>query len=325
MPLPLFAAVSASVTFLNNASFARVVAPSSRQGTWVVLFDSGHNSPFAADFIRTVETVPGVLHFGVVDVALFPHFAQESGVTKIPAIQFYSQNDTFPYAGSFSLKEIVRQSASLVPNFCLPVDLSWRSDAFAHPFLIFFTNKTRVPDVWRLLAAHYRGKSLRFGFTNDSDLLFPFGVRKVPAILAFNGTITAFYKGKAKFTPLANWINAFFAKRLFPGNTTEVSIPRLFKSNCLGGKTPCVLVKQKAVSEKIEALRRQFAKPGLLWFVGIDHLPFDFMKKGEGAWVYNPRKDGFAHAPTVDELELLLEKIGNGQVKWRKVEQMGEL
>jgi hypothetical protein len=325
MPIVLFAALASALSFLDDRTFDRVLASRSRNEVWTILFDQGRNSTFATSFIQATQTIFHVLHFAIVDVSRFPGVAERSGVTKFPAVQFITHDDQITYTGTFSPKKIIQRATSLVPNFCLPVCESWRSDAIANPFAIFFTNKSAIPAVWRLLAAHYHGKSLRFGVSNDSDLLFPFGIREVPAIIASNGTISAFYKGKVKFAALTKWIDTFFAKRLFPVNASEILSPRRFRDACLGGKAPCVLVKAEGVSDKIEALRRAFVKRGFVWLVGVENLPYPFMKKGEGAWVYNPRKDGFAHAQTVDDLGQLLEAIENGQASWHKAHEINEL
>jgi hypothetical protein len=91
---------------------------------------------------------------------------------------------------------------------------------------------------------------------------------------------------------------------------------------CLGGRVICVIVKETAVSPEIKSLRKEFARCAFAWLVGIENLPYGFMKKGHGAWLYNPRRDAFAHAENLAGLRELLETLENGQVSWIKRTEM---
>jgi hypothetical protein len=115
--------------------------------------------------------------------------------------------------------------------------------------------------------------------------------------------------GRPRYDSLQKWIDTFFAKRFGAVNATGFLIPKQFEDVCFGGRLLCVIVKENTVTPEIEPLRKSFAKRGFAWLVGIPNMPYSFMEKQSRAWIYDPRKDAFAAAETVDGLRELLEAV----------------
>jgi len=267
----------------------------------------------------------GMLSFGVLDVQRYPAIPARVGVSAVPAVHVYHEGGGFVYSGR-SASDLVRSAMSLIPDVTREVNASWRQDMMANPSAILFAERAAPPLVWRAIAARYQGKGVRVGFANDSDLLFPFGISRTPAIMLANGTVSRMYRGKLQFDKVAAAMDSFFARRDDPGEPDAFLEARDFRSACIGGRRHCVLVKQEAASAELLALRRAHTRLRLSWLVGVDRLPYAFMKAGAGAWIYNPRRDGFAHAADLAELGVALERLENGAVVWTARSEMdGEL
>ena len=321
-------AFSSSVDYLNDRTFANSVESRKKSEVWVVCFTSrdAAASPVLDLFNNASRIAAGMVKFAVVDSTRYPTILSRHEVKNTPEIHIYHPEGEAIFRGK-SPKELVNGAINLLPDFTQQIELSWQKDMVANPSAMFFVDSATVPRVWRAIAAHYHGKSLRIGITNNTDLLFPFGVQKTPAILMSNGTVTKSYRGKLNFEKLVAAMDTFFARKLVaqPDVVAGTVDVKQFKQLCIGAKAHCVVVKAPKVTPEIEAVRKAYSRLKMNWLVGEEGLPYDFMKTRTGAWVYNPRRDGFVHADNLEDLKGLLETIENGAAKWQPRSQVIEL
>lgn len=318
--LLLAGAVSSPIAFLNDRSFVRTIESRPKSEVWVVCFTSpdAAASPVLELFNNASKLASGMVQFAILDAQRYPQIPALHEVKNFPEIRIFHPDGEAVFRGK-SAKELVKGSVNLLPDFTQQIEASWQKDMIANPSAMFFVETATTPFVWRAIAAHYQGKSLRIGITNNTDLLFTFGVAKTPAILLSNGTVTKAYRGKLNFEKLVETIDTFFARKLAAQSevVSDVVDVKQFKQLCIGSKAHCVVVKAQKMTPEIESVRKSYARLKMNWLVGETGLPYEFMKAGSGMWVYNPRRDGFVHAENVEELSSLLEKIENGAAKWR--------
>ena len=309
-----------TIAFLNDRTFEKSIVHRRQNEVWVVCFTGSttDKSEPVQMFTNASKLSDGMISFAIIDVSRFPAPGTANNVERVPDICMFHSGGVLHYAPS-SAKDLLKKALTLLPDHLQVADLSWRDDLRANPSAIFFTDKEKVPVVWRAISSHYYGQRLRIGWTNDTDLSFPFGVKNLPAIFMSNGTVTRFYKGKVKFGALTNAIDSFFQKGASETEATTYdgfAPMKEFRGLCVGQKRPCVIVKAEGAESHLEKLKKDYAKLKMNWLVGTTNLPYEFMKAKEGVWIYHPRKDAFAYAKDTDELELLLEKMENGAIRW---------
>jgi hypothetical protein len=321
-----------SLAFLNDKTIDVLVNGRLPHEVIAILFeDSGQPSPdFQAAFRNASQTLEGMVKFGALDVRRYRALDPAYRVDSAPAIRLFSESGVTVYRGQRTTKAIVKAAADLIPDHTLPVTDSWRDEAAEHPFAIFFTTAARFPPVWKSVALHYNATKIRIGATNSSIHASSYNVASIPAIYAANNSTYGYYKGQLQLSALLEWLDTFFAApqaktRKSHTPTNEIERPDQFPKICVGGSRLCVVVKESVLNPEISALRKEFGKLKMNWFVGIEGLPYEFMKTGTGSWVYNPKRDAFAHATSVDDLKGVLESVENGQAKWTKENELNEL
>jgi hypothetical protein len=318
-----------SLTFLNEKTIDILVNTRLPHQVAAVLFDDvqRNSRDFRPWFRNASDALEGMAKFGVIDVRRYLDLSRSYNVSRIPAVHFFSDSGMSVYEGSNTTKALVKAVTALIPDATLPVTSAWANESGA--FAIFFTATGRFPAVWKSIAIHYNGTNVRIGVTNSTEFANSFAIASVPAIYATNGRTSGYYKGKLTFSAVRDWLDALFIDprgRAKPERQLhEIESPDQFSAICVNGPHLCVVVRASSVTSEIDAIKKGFKKLKLNWFVGIEGLPYDFMKNGTGSWVYNPKRDAFAHAPTVDELKSILESVENGQAKWTKAPDLTDL
>ena len=344
-----FALARFSVPFLNNKTFENLVERRSRADVWVVFFQGisqtlkNEKGEKGAEDILALMTngftnaskVSMGLKFAIVDVNRYPQIPEKFNIKKIPSIHIFYDGGDEVYSGSYKSKNIIKAGISHQENFVKNITESWKTEFIAQPSVMLFSDKEKIPAVWKSLAIYYYGKSIRIGFTSNDDLFFPFEIKKTPTVLFSNGTHQITYKGKMNFNKLTDAIDRFFAKNLNSDtfssannnnnqnetekNKIDFEPAKKFRDLCIGAKAHCVLIKLDKATPKVEEIRKSYQRMKLTWLVGNTGLPYDFMKKKDGSWswIYNPRRDAFIDSD-VNELENALESIVNGNAKWIK-------
>lgn len=343
-----FAFSKFSVPFLNNKTFENLVERRSRADVWIVFFqglsqtlikEKGEKgaeeilSLMGSGFMNASKISMG-LRFAIVDVSRYHQIPEKFNIKRIPSIHIFYEGGDEEYSGNYKSKSIIKAGISHQGNFVKNITESWKTEFIAQPSVMMFSDKEKIPAIWKSLAIYYYGKSIRIGFTNNDDLFFPFEIKKTPTILFSNGTHQITYKNKMNFNKLTDAIDRFFARNLnsdtFSNNdsnqneTEKVNISdfepsKKFRELCIGAKSHCILIKFDKASSKVQEIRKSYQRMKFTWLVGNTGLPYDFMKKKEDSWccIYNPRRDSFIES-NVDGLENALESIVNGNAKWVK-------
>lgn len=350
--LSSFAYSKFSVPFLNNKTFENLVERRSRADVWVVFFqgisqslkrDKGDKAAeemlaIVSNGFTNASKISMGLKFAIVDVSRYPQIPEKFNIKRIPSIHIFYDGGDHEYVGNYRPKNILKSGIAHQANFVKNISESWKTEFIAQPSVMMFSDKEKIPTVWRSLAIYYYGKSIRIGFTNNEDLFFPFEIKKTPTILFSNGTHQITYKGKVSFNKLTDAIDRFFARNLNSdtfsnantdenatekANKTDFEPAKKFRDLCIGAKSHCVLIKIDKATPKIEEIRKSYSRMKFTWLVGNTGLPYDFMKKKEGSWswIYNPRRDAFIDSD-VDGLGNALESIVNGNAKWVKRDAM---
>ncbi|OHT08147.1 hypothetical protein TRFO_23428 [Tritrichomonas foetus] len=319
-----------AVPYLTNRTFESMIEKRQRSDVCLVLFMSSvaqkEMSVPISNFMNASKISMG-LKFSIVDISRYPDIALNYEIEKFPAIQIFYDGGNERYVGRFEPSDIVKKGVAHLNDFIAPITEEWKDEFIAQPSAMLFAETPRPSLVWKAISAYYFGKSIRIGFTNNSDLFFPFDIKKAPAILFANGTHQKSYKGKMNFNRLTDAIDRFFARSLSQSSDSKIiegfASPKRFRELCIGSKTHCVVIKAEKATPEIEQIRKSYHRLKMNWILGQEGLPYDFMKKGQGVWVYNPRRDAFV-ATEIGNLEKTLEDVLNGGVKWTKRDVMNK-
>jgi hypothetical protein len=269
-----------------------------------------------------------MIRFGLIDTHRSPEVAKEYDVRTIPVFRiFHAQGDT-EFVGKRKERDFINQAASFIPDLSQPVERSWVDSMLARPSAILFTDKPKTPPIWAGISAYFHGKSIRIGTCKDDpDMAKFFNVSKTPAIIFMNGTGRQAYKGKVAFKPLKSEIEAYFEKRLKSGagppGDGDFLTPSDFSAQCLGGRQNCVIYIAAKPHAVLQQMAKRYARHKMRWFVGLQDVPFPFMKAGQ-VWIYNPRRDGFLRVDDMDDLANVIDLMLDGTAKWITREKLTE-
>jgi thiol-disulfide isomerase/thioredoxin len=285
---------------------------------------SGPNCPACKEayprFLNASKVAEGMIHFGVIDIERATNVAQDYEVHAIPQFRiFHSQGDT-EYVGKRKERDFINHAAGFIEDLSQQAERSWLDSMLARPSAILFTDKPKTPPMWAGISTYFHSKSIRIGISHeDPEMMSLYKVTKAPAILFMNGTNSKIYKGQIAFGPLKKSIEQYFAKRLkIDGEETsqdDFLVPAEFEGKCLGGRHVCILSVAAQPHEELDKLAKSLSRHKILWFVGVNRLPFQFMEQG-GVWIYNPRRDGFLHVGAIEELPTVLDRVLDGAAKW---------
>jgi hypothetical protein len=331
MLLSIFASLTLSaLPLLSDKTLERVIASRHEHEVIAVLFEDSRaeDRTLQTAFRNASISLEGIVKMMGIDVRRYNQLPKEYQVSGAPAIRIWADPGMAAYRGANTSKAIVKKLQSFIPDITLKADESWAKDTEASPIAIFFTDTGRVPPIWRAMAIRFQNTSTRIGVGDNSEIAEFFNAASVPAIYASNGQSSEFFKGKLNATVLFQWLSGFKASgpvKKPERSLNEIETPDKFERECVGGKTLCIVVKSAKVSGAMAQIAKDFAKLKIKWLAGVERLPYGFMQKGSGSWVYNPRRDGFAHAATDEELRNILEAVENGQGKFTKRSELDDL
>ena len=338
-----------SVPFLTNRTFASTVENRQHGEIWVILFTrsslSGDDEfQSVSKVFKKAAKISMGMNFAVVDVYRESSIAPKYGIQKIPSIHIFYDDGDIEYIGTFQASEIIKKAAAFINDYTQEIKEDWKKSLVNYPAAMLFQESLKTPLVWKAISSYYHKKSIRIGFTNNSDLFFPFGIKRSRTVLLSNGThqksIEYFFESeengetiiknkKMNFLKLTDIIDKFFFRSLTQDVNSQIikefSPPKKFREICVGSRTHCILIKSKEITNEIKSIKKSYGHMKMNWFLGDDNLPYDFMKltKGSKAWIYNPRRDSFISSG-IENLSDTLESIINGNVKWVKREEMLE-
>jgi hypothetical protein len=326
-----------SLPLLSDKTLARVIRSRQPYEVLVALFEDSQaaDRTFQTAFRNASSSLEGLLKMVILDVRQYSQLPTEYGVREVPSVRIWTDSGLAHYRGRNTTQAIVKTLGSFIPDLTERVDDTWTTNLETSPVAIFFTETGRVPPVWKTMSIRFKNTSLRIGVSDSPDVIQAYKVPSVPAIFASNGQSSGFFKGKLNATVLIEWLDGFRSDKGAGGRSDtvkkssvsvgEYETPDKFESACVGGKNLCIVVKAAKVSSAAAQIAKDFSKLKIRWFVGVDGLPYPFMKTGSGSWVYNPRRDGFAHAASDEELRNILEAVENGQGKFTKRAELDEL
>lgn len=328
--------LSDEIPYLNELTFDARVNHRKKNEVWAILYyepnEVKKNGDVLSKFTLASRRAMDI-KFGIVNATKQKAIIKNEGIDTLPTIKFYNSKSNVTYTGKYEARDIIKKVSSMVPNLVQNIGLQWK-DCTGNPSIMLFNLSKKVPVVWRSVATYYYGKNLRVGYSNIQNYFFPFGVNQVPAILFSNSTQSKIYHGRFSYKDIIQAVDAFF----FPNSQNTVSSsynepsvsvpsygnPRNFDDICIGSRNYCVVIKASKPTPEIESTKKAFSKSHLNWILGKDDMPFDFMRKNEGAWIYNPRKDAFI-ALKISDLQITLEHVMNGEGKWINRQKMDEL
>lgn len=324
------------IPYLNELTFEARVGRRKQNEVWAILFYEPNNVKQNGDVLSkfTLASRKSMnIKFGIVNATKQTAIIKSEGIETFPTIKLYNSKNNITYTGKYEARDIIKKASSMVPNLVQKVGLDWK-DSTGKPSIMLFNLSSKVPVVWRSVATYYYGKNIRVGYCKEQNYFFPFGVSQVPTILFSNSTQFKFYHGRFSFKDIIQAVDSYFFPNSQSATTTTDSeqstsipsygSPRNFDDICIGSKNYCVVIKASKPTSEIETLKKSFSKSHLNWILGKDDMPFDFMTKNEGAWIYNPRKDAFV-ATKIGDLQMTLEHVLNGEGKWVSRQKMDEL
>ncbi|OHS96888.1 Thioredoxin family protein [Tritrichomonas foetus] len=315
---------------LTSSTFKKLVDGRKKNDVWFVMF-SGPDCPAckqAKPIFRNASKVSGgMVKFGYIDANRAPDLSQKYDIRAIPYFRIFYNNGETEYNGDRKVKSFLSASANYLQDFSIKIDENWKETCLMKPGAILFTDKEKTPPLWRGISSYFYGKSIRVGISkSDQKMNDFFGIEKVPEVLFLNGTHDKHIKitSHVNFTSLRLQIEEFFGKRLSNDSgateddeNKEFTTPDRFNDVCLGGRQNCILVVAKKPTEKLTKIIKMNQRHKFKWFVGDRNLPYPFMGKG-GVWVYNPRRDGFIHVESVQELPATIDHVLDGAARWTK-------
>lgn len=323
------------IPYLNELKFEARVSRRKKNEVWVILFYEPNEVKKNGDVLSKFQLASRRamdIKFGIVNATKQISIIKSEKIETFPTIKLYNSKSNVTYKGKLEARDIIKKASSMVPNLVENIGLQWK-DCTGKPSIMLFNVSKKAPLVWRSVATYYYGKNLRVGYSNVQNYFFPFGVNQVPTILFSNSTQSKVYHGRFSYKDIIQAVDTFFfhsenAATFSEGDQSVASPsygnPRNFDDICIGSKNYCVVVKASKPTSEIEAIKKSFSKSHLNWILGKDEMPFEFMKKNEGAWIYNPRKDAFM-ATKISDLQIALEHVLNGEGKWTNRQKMDEL
>ena len=309
---------------LTPANFIKYVEGHLRNEVWFIMF-SGSSCPACHEalpkFVNASEIAGGMIKFGVIDAQMSGELSEKYNVKSLPHFLIFHDETFTEYLGKRNPRDFVNTAATFLPNYIHEIDESWKSSSLEQPSAILFTNRDTIPPIWIGIGAYFHGKSIRIGICRNSDLMNSFNLIEPPKIYFMNGTNFEIYEGNNDFNSIKTSIEKFFVKRLI--NKIEEDDENIFYSlnlfneKCLGGRKNCIIFIGKKPSKELEKIKELYSKPKMLWFNGINDLPFEFLKKG-GIWIYNPRRDAFIYSNNIKEFSETLDRVRDGGANWIK-------
>ena len=321
-----FSAVkTASVVPMIGSRFKKLILNRPKNQVWIVLF-AGNNCPacksFAPKFNKAADMAGGMIKFGLIDINHDPDIAQSFGITAIPHIRIFYADGDVEYTGTREAKALLNTAVNYLQDFSLNVEESWLSNFLEYPSAILFTEDKKTKSIWCGISSFYQGKSIRIGVCRNETLFEKFNISDTPAVYFYNGTNTEQFTGKVGFKEIRQAIDTFFSKKLENKvfDPLSVMLPEQFKDECIGGKTNCILSVSSGTSTEFLNLQKLYSHHKMKWFAGKQNLPFSFMEKKGGFWIYNPRRNGFIFVDSVEQLHVEIDHVLDGQGKWKKAE-----
>ena len=186
-----------SVPFLNNKTFENLVERRSRADVWIVFFQgisqpllkdkgekaAGEKLAIISNGFSNASKISMGLKFAIVDVSRYPQIPEKFNIKKIPSIHIFYDGGVEEYKGNYKPKSIIKSGIAHQVNFVKNITDKWKTEFIAQPSVMMFSDKEKMPAVWKSLAIYYYGKSIRIGFTNNEDFFFPYEIKKTPTIL----------------------------------------------------------------------------------------------------------------------------------------------
>ena len=313
---------------LTGSTFKRLVENRKKNEVWFVMF-SGNYCPACQQaypyFVEASKIAGGMVKFGKIEITTNAYLAEKFDLRTIPRFRVFHKDGDVEYFGDRAPKSFVNFASNYIQDYSTEVfDESWKESRMSDPGVIFFTDKSKSPALWKGLTSYFYGKPIRFGASHGNKTLQQlFNVENVPEFYFFNGTHDKHIKPRSNFTELKDIIDDFFGKRLsndVPNDENkDFYSPSQFNDICLGSRQTCIIIADKSEkpSDLVLRLIKMNARHKFRWFVGDNDLPYGFIKKGS-AWIYNPRRDGFYHVDNIEELPSAIDHVLDGGAKWTK-------
>lgn len=316
-----------NIVGLTDKSFERLVKGRPNNEVWIVMFGNAEDKDckkMKVIFRKAADTSYGMVKFGFIDGHRFPDLREEYGVDSLPGFRIFHADGDIEYTGPHKATDFLKGAMVYLKNNYQEITGDWNDNGRFVPAAMLFTDQPKAPGYWTGISSFFVKKPFRIGFSSDVQLAKAFGAKSFPTIIFADGTEKQVYKGAYNFRDLRTSIEKFFEKRVKQANEEDAKadaffMPDQFATKCYGGKTMCVLVAAPTPPESMFRAQKilEMTRHKVWWFVGNAGLPEKFMERG-GAWIYNPRRDGFLH---IEDLELIpegIERIIDGSVRWQK-------
>ena len=322
----LLAFSSENIPYLDEVQFNEKVLNCKKNEAWAILFYypklNQKNREIETNFRKLISKSYG-MKFSYINCSEYENFCKTSlNGHQLPGVKFYNSERSDIFTGDLNNRSFLKQAQSFIPNLVEPITLKWKE--MSTPRVMLFKDAKYAPAFWKGIAAHYYGRNINIGFSNDARILFAFGYSKMPIILFSTGTQSIKYNGNYKYSQIIDAIDEFFTK-VISNDQLDIgsgfTSPKFFSNLCFESRSLCVLIRSPSIKPEYEALKKLFDKSKINWFLGVKDIPFEFMKKGDDSWIYNPRKDGFISCDFKslrDQLELVM----NGEGKWSSRKQL---
>ena len=311
---------------LTDKSFERLVLNHPDNEIWFLMFvqsDNDQSNSFNK-FKLASEVSSNLIRFATLNVNKYENMKEYADSNSFPCFKIYAGGENVAYNGEIKVRDFMKTLLKYLKNEYQFIRKDWKDDMMAKPSAMMFSNKKKPIALWTAVSHYYKKKPIRIGYTYNKEIIDYYNVTELPCIVFANGTSHEIYQEPHTFKDIKNAINMYFSKKLDNSNqnneksSEEINTPDEFTDQCYGGKDICVLVVDSKISDEINSLIHKVSKRKFRWFVGVNDLPCEFMNEMKGAWIYNPRRDGFIHVDESSKLPEMIDRVLDGTVKWQK-------
>lgn len=249
-----------------------------------------------------------------------------------PMFVAYHYNGEDVYDGEHEESKIVNYLMRFIPNLAEAVDHTWvpGENLTVRNSAILFSSRPGIPPMWKSISCMFINTKLKFGFTNDEDLIKQFNVTETPCIKFIHNGIAADYVGNKTFDDVYTAIIDEFPEEINviqseppPSRSKHVSDEAGFNATCKdkyrssSDKKYCVIQTTKEQTEDVVAFSSKYASDPFKFINCGDTCPFPEMKTG--FYLFHTRQDKVMYAEDISALELHIERFVGGNPKWDKM------
>ena len=205
------------------------------------------------------------------------------------------------------------------------IDETWKD---MNRTVILFSDKKKVPPLWKAISCHFVNKSVRIGFTDDEKMRKLFNIQILPTILMTDNGTHYVYPGKNSFQDIKKSIVNFFQGKIkIQKSNITVDVEHLksieeFNEKCKGKGAYCVIRSNDQESSDFKQIAIKYRNDPFKFFFYDKACSLDYVK--DGIYIIHPRREAAIHVPTDNDLRVSLDRVIGGDAHFVPIAKLME-